>query len=127
MQRHKAHAPGTVTGKALYGHIGHNITSVFDVGRFAERRVGAAHVMMVASQHNGAHLAASHHFVEAQSYLHAALGILIEDTCLRAHHQIVFLGIANPIVIIQVLPAPGGINALHRRTVGLHQVFVLAA
>ena len=82
--------------------------------------------MVVASQHNRAYLAPAHHLVEAECNLHASFGILIEDTRLRAHHQIILFGIANPIVIIQVLPATRGVDTLHCRPVGLHQVFVPA-
>ena len=81
---------------------------------------------MVASQHNGADLSLTHHFIEAQSYIHTSHGILIKNTSLRAYHQVVFLRITNPIVVIQILPATCRVDTFHRRTVGLHQVFMFS-
>ena len=81
---------------------------------------------MVASQHDGADLSLAHHFIEAQSYIHTSHGILIKNTSLRADYQIVLLRITNPIVVIQILPATCRVGTFHRRTVGLHQVFMFS-
>ena len=127
VQGYEAHAAGTVAGKALYGHVGHDVTAVLDVGRLTEGRVGAADVVVVAPQHDGTYLATAHHLVEPQCYLHASLCILVEDTGLGAHYEVVLLGIANPVVVVPILSAAGGVDALHGGTVGLDQVLVLAA
>ena len=126
MQGHQAHATRTVSGKTLYRHICHDITAVLDIGCFTEWRVCTADIVMVASQHDGADLSLTHHFIEAQSYIHASHGILIENTSLRADYQIVLLRITNPIVVIQILPATCRVDTFHRRTVGLHQVFMFS-
>ena len=82
--------------------------------------------MVVTSQHNGAYLATAHHLIETQRNFHTPLGILIEDACLRTYHQIVFLGIAYPVIIIQILSAAGRVDTLHGGTVCLYQIFMPA-
>ena len=86
MQRYEAHPAGAVAGEALYGHVGHHITTVLDVRGLAEGGVGAAHVMMVAAEHNGADLSLAYHLVKLQCDGHPSYGILIEDTRLCAYH-----------------------------------------
>ena len=126
MQGNQAHAARAVSGKTLHCHICHDIAAVLDIGRFTERRVRTADIVMVASQHDGADFSVAYHLIEAQGYIHASHGILIKDTRLRADYQIVLLRIANPIVVIQILPATCGVDTFHRRTVGLHQVFMFS-
>ena len=36
VQSYQAHAPGTIPGKTLYGHIGHYIAAIFDIRGFTE-------------------------------------------------------------------------------------------
>ena len=56
----------------------------------------------------------------------SGLSEIIEDSVSKGH-QVVLLGIAYPVIIIQILSAAGRVNALHGGTVGLYQVLVLAA
>ena len=125
VQRHQAHTPGAVTGVALDRHIGHDVGAVFDVGGLPEGGVGAAGVVMIPAQHDGAHLTVADHFVELQGNLHPAQGVLVQDAALGAHHQLVFLGVPDPDVVVPVLIAPVGIDAAHSGGVGFVQILGL--
>ena len=118
VQGDQTHAAGRIAGKALGSHIGHDIAAVLDVGSLAKRRVGAADVVVVASQHDRTNFAVANHFIEPQRDANPPFGILIKNSRLRADHQFVFGRVANPDVIVAVLAAAFRIDALHRRLVG---------
>ena len=83
--------------------------------------------MVVTSQHDGTHLTAAHHFVELQRDVHTSYGVLVEDACLCANHEVVLLGVANPDPVVHVLSASFLGNAFHGGMVGLDEVFMLSA
>ena len=82
---------------------------------------------MVTTEHNGTHLSISYHLVETESDLKATHGILIEDTGLSADHESIFLGVANPIIVVTVLTTAIRIDTLHSSLIGLDQILMLAA
>ena len=127
MQCHQAHAPGGVAGKAVGGHVGHDVAAVVNVGGLPEGRVGAAGVMVVAAEHDRPDFAGSDHLVELQGDLHAPQGILVKDARPGADHQPVLLCIADPTVVVAVLETPLGVDALHGGAVGLSEIVIPAA
>lgn len=67
--------------------------------------------MVVAAEHDRADLAVAHHLVELEADGDAAGSVLVEDARLAADHQAVFLGVADPQVVVAVLAAPPGVDA----------------
>ena len=127
MKRYETHAPCRISSKTLDGHIGHDITSVVDVGRFPERRIRPAYIMMVASEHDRSDFSIPHHAVEAECDIQPPFRILVKDTRLGSYHKPVLPGIANPVVVIPVLSATGRIDTIHSCLIGLYQVFLFPA
>ena len=78
-----AHPGGSSEGIAdnvLYGHVGAELRPVVDVAGFTERRVGARHVVVVASEYHGCfQLTLADGLVEGEGYLGASFGVGIED------------------------------------------------
>ena len=123
MQRDVAHAAGSVAGVALSGHLGHDVGAVLDVGGLTEGGVGSAGVVVVTAQDDRADLAVADHLVELQSDVHTAHGVLIQDTALGAHHQLVLLGVADPdIVVVVLIAAVVSQDVLSGGGVGLVQI-----
>ena len=79
MKGNKAHTPCRISGKTLDSHIGHDVTSVMNIGRFAERRIRPAHIMMVTSEHDRPDFTVSHHAVEAERDIQSSFRILVEN------------------------------------------------
>ena len=127
VQRAEAHAPGRVSGIALHSHVRHHIAAILDIGRLPERRVRTAHVVMIPAHHHRTDPAFPHQFIEAQRDADAALGILVKDAGLGAHHHLMLFRVANPVVIIPVLIAAVRVDARHSRLVRLDEVLVTAA
>ena len=82
--------------------------------------------MVVASEHHGAYLSVSHHFVEFEGDAHSPLFILVEDAALGADDELIFLRVTNPDPVVVVLEAAARVDAVHRRLVGLLEVLVIA-
>ena len=127
MQSDKAHAPGTISGKALHSHICHYIAAVLDIGGFPERRVGTAYIVVVTSQHDRTYFAPAYHFIETQCDIHTAQRVLIQNACLGPYHQVILFGVANPYPVVHILSAAIFRDTLHSGTVGLYQIFLFPA
>lgn len=82
---------------------------------------------MVAAQHNGSDFAVADHFVKFEGDFQTTHRILIEDARLRADDECVLLGVTNPVVIVSVLTAAVGVDALHGGVVGLDKILMFAA
>ena len=121
------HAPGAVSGKAVGGHISHDIAAVLDVGGFPKRGICPSGVVVIAPDHNGADLTLSHHFVEPEGDVDSAGRILVKNARLGSHHEVVLLGIPDPGPVVPVLESVFGINAGHGGPVGFYEIFVPAA
>ena len=78
--------------------------------------------MVVASYHNGAYNAVAHHFIEAQSYPRAALGVLIEYACLSSDNELVLFGVAYPVIVIPILEPAVGVDAFHSGMIRRNEV-----
>src|SRR3712207_6559298 len=87
VQSHEAHSARAIAGETLHSHIRHHVASVFYVRCLAEGRVRAAHIVVVAAQHDGAYLALAHHLIESQGDVHSSHRILIKDARLRADRK----------------------------------------
>ena len=65
VQRHPCSAAERVADDVLHSHVGAELRTVVYVACLAERRVGARHVVMVASEHDGSgYLALAYSLVE---------------------------------------------------------------
>ena len=105
MQAHPCGTAEAVANDVLHGHVGTELRAVVDVARFAEGRVGAAHVVVVASQHyRAADVAPAYGIVEGQGNLSAAFGIGIEYARLGAYHEFVLTCAAYPVKVVGQLP-----------------------
>lgn len=109
------------------GHVGTHIGAVMDIGGFPEGRIGPARVMVVPAQHNGAHRFVSNHLVKLQGNGNPALGILVKNPGLAAHHQFVFLCVPDPDIVITVFGTSLGINTVHGRLVRFVQILWFSA
>ena len=97
MDAHPRSAAETVADDVLHGHVSAETGTVIDVGGLAERRVRAGHVVMVAADdHRSGQPAVFDCLIECSGNLGAAFGVRIQDTGLRAHHQMVFFGSLDP-------------------------------
>ncbi len=81
--------------------------------------------MVVAAHHHRSDLTLAYHAVELAGNFCTALGVGVEDTCLGADHQRVGLGVTDPLPVVSVLAASVGVDAAHRRDIGLAEIFRL--
>ena len=81
---------------------------------------------MVSSHHDRTDLSFADHFIELEGDAGSAFGILIQDSGLGSHHQLVFLRIADPYPVVSVLCSPIRIDPVHGCLVGGLQIFRLA-
>ena len=126
MESHHTHTASTVAGKAIDRHISHDVTTVVDVGGLTEGRVGTTHIVVVAAQHDGTDLTLTDHLIELKGDPYPTLAVLVEDTCLRTDDESILLRITDPDIIVSILVASGGIDALHGGMVGRSQILRLA-
>ena len=127
MQCHQAHAPGRITGKALGGHIGHDIAAVFYVGSLSKGRIRAAGVVMIPAQHDGADIAVANHCVKFECDGHSSQSVLVKNSGLGSHHEFVAGGIFDPDIVVTVLKSPVRIDTFHGNPVGFQQIIFFAA
>ena len=101
VQRNPSGTAEGIADNVLHGHIGRETAAVVDIGRFAERRIGTRHIVMVTTQHYGRrNFAPGNGFVEPAGNFDAAPSVGIEDACLRTHHQLILLGTAYPLDVV---------------------------
>jgi hypothetical protein len=103
------------------------LRAVVDVGGFAEGRIRAAHVVMVAAEDNRTDVSVTHHLVELQGDAHAAFFVRVQNACLGADHQLVLFRRGYPVMVVAVHGTPRGIDACHGGLIGFAQILVLAA
>ena len=80
--------------------------------------------MVISSQHNRAYFTPANHLIEMEGYLHSSNCILIKNTCLCTHHELILFCIPYPIIVVQILTAPIDVDTLHSRMVCFYQIFV---
>ena len=109
MQADPRGAAEGIAHEVLHGHVCGEAAAVADVGRLAVGTVGAAHVVVVAAQHDGrADLTALDRFVEGLRDADAALAVGVQDARLAAHHELVLLRAADPVQVVRDLLADLG-------------------
>ena len=81
---------------------------------------------MVSSQHDRTYFAPADHLIETEGYVHSPNCILIQNTCLCTHHELILFGIPYPVVIVKILTAPIDVDTFHSCVVCFYQIFVFA-
>ncbi len=82
---------------------------------------------MVTADHDGPDFTASNHPVEGKGDIHPAPGILVENSGLCPHHQLILPGIPDPVVIVAIFAAAIRIDAGHGGPIGPDQVLRISA
>ena len=100
MERNPSGSAKAVSNGIVHGHVGGEARPVVDVGGLAVGRVGAAHVVVVPAQNNGAEFAAPNGLVEGGRNGNSAHAVGIENPCLRPHHQSILLGLLDPAQVV---------------------------
>ena len=81
--------------------------------------------MVVAAEHDGSDFSGAHHVVEFEGDIAPPERVLIEDSRLGAHDELVLLRVAYPDPVVAILAAPVRIDGGHRCRVGPAQVLAL--